>query len=194
MAPHRFLLLTVTSFLSLTCAAMCADTSAILLRVEQHNTSDMNAKDRFSRTQKRALKIYLTNSSSNPADLKVKYTYFGRDVTSHDVVVIKTGEDQVAVKPQGEAEDDAGSSTSLSTDEHYQAGGKGAPATKIPGAGAKFVGYAVQVYSGSTLVAESYEPESMKDEVGKAQPMAPAAAAAKPAAKPGARAATPAKK
>jgi hypothetical protein len=174
-------LLAVTVLLGLTVSAMSADATGILLRVEQHNTSDMNAKDHYSRTQKRALKIYLTNSSPNPADLKVKYTYFGRDLISRDIVVIKSGEDQVAVKPQGEATDDAGSATSPSTDEHFQAAGKG-PATKIPAAGAKFVGYAVLVYSGSTLVAETYEPLSMKDEVGKAQPAA--AAGAKPAAAP----------
>jgi hypothetical protein len=192
MLPLRSLL-AVTGLLGLTVSAMSADASGILLRVEQHNTSDMNAKDRFARTQKHALKIFLTNSSANPADLKVKYTYLGRDLVSHDIVIIKAGEDQVAVKPQGEASDDAGSATSQSTDEHYQAGGKGAPATKIPASGAKFVGYAVQVYSGSTLVAETYEPLSMKDELGSAQPeKAGAPAAAKPAAaRPGA---TPAKK
>jgi hypothetical protein len=181
-------LLAVTVLLGLTVSAMSADASGILLRVEQHNTSDMNQKDHYSRTQKRTLKIYLTNSSPNPADLKVKYSYLGRDLASHDIVVIKSGEDQVAVKPQGEATDDAGSATSQSTDEHYQAGGGGKtakPAAKIPAAGAKFVGYAVQVYSGSTLVAETYEPPSMHDELGKAQPEKPGTpAAAKPAATP----------
>ncbi len=186
MVPSR-LLLTVTALLGLTVSAISADASGILLRVEQHNTSDMNAKDRFSRTQKHSLKIYLTNSSANPADLKVKYTYYGRDLLSHDVVVIKAGEDQVAVKPQGEASDDAGSATSQSTDEHFLAGAKGKAATKVPAVGDKFVGYSVQVYSGSALVAETYEPLSMKDEVGKAQPEkapAPVAAAAKPGATP----------
>ncbi|HEY3898048.1 MAG TPA: hypothetical protein VGM54_05505 [Chthoniobacter sp.] len=191
MLPNRFLPI-VAILLGFTFSTLCADESGILLRVEQHNTSDMNAKDRFSRTQKHALMVYLTNSLPNPADLKVKYTYFGRDLSSHDVVVINSGEQQVAVKPHGEASVDLGSATSTSTDEHYQAGGKGKAATKIPAAGAKFVGYAVQVYAGSTLAAETYEPLSMKEEVGKAQPeKAGTPAAAKPATKPGA---TPAKK
>ena len=183
MLPLR-ILLALTVFLGFTISAICADASAILLRVEQHNTSDMNPKDRFQRTQKHSLKVYLTNSSPNPADVKVKYTYFGRDLVSHDVVVINSGEQQAAVKPQGEAEVDLGSVTSASTDEHYQAGGKGKVATKIPAAGAKFVGYAVQVYGGSTLLAETYEPLSMKDEIGKAQPEKAGAPAARPAATP----------
>jgi len=176
--------LTTVVGLFLGISAVFADTSAILLRVEQNNTSDMNPKDRTTKTQKHSLRIYLTNSSPNPADLSAKYTYFGRDMVSHDVVVINSGAQAVSIKPEGEASADIPPATSTYTMEHYQVGARGAKAIKVEASGSRFVGYAVQVYAGSTMVAEAYEPASLKDEVGQAPPASKPGTTPKPAATP----------
>ncbi len=170
-------LLTVVAALFVSAAVALAEPSsppplsaptAILLRVEQKNTSDMNAKERgHEGTETRSLKIFVTNSSPNPADLKAKYTYFGRDMVSHSVVVVSSGEQAVSVKPQGETMAELPPSKSTWVMEHFQGGARGRPAAKVPASGAKFM----QVYSGSDKVAEAYEPPSVKDEVGKAQPV-----------------------
>jgi hypothetical protein len=173
-----------------TFAALClsspgirAQTPAISLRVEQSNKSEINKSDRYEHTETHSLKAELTNTSSAPAALNVKYYFFGRDVKGHEVVSINQGETKAEAKPTSITTVDIPSATSSYTDEHFNLGAKGKPGKKVDASGARFIGYGVQVFDGEKLVAQSFDPASLKDEVGKAgeakQPPGPAGAAKK---------------
>jgi hypothetical protein len=148
----------------------------VSVRVEQETKqSEPNIKDIHTKTQKRTLKVFLTNSSKEDTTVKIKYTYFGHPISGHEVVPIDQGEKEDTLKPSETKEVDTPSSSQTYTEEHYPPG-KGVNKVKIPASGNKLTGYGVQVYVGDKLMGESYEPMSMKDLMGKA----PSAAIAAP--------------
>ena len=153
--------------------------SAVSLRVEQANKSDMNAKDQISRTHVRRLHIFVTNNSPESLQLKVKYEVFGRDMFTHDVVKISEGEQPLEVKPHSAANVDSVDAKSVSTVQHWDAKAK----KMIDPSGATIIGSGVQVLQGNNLVAEWYDPVSLKDEWGTA-PVLAAKTATPPPAKP----------
>jgi len=151
--------------------------SAIEARVEQ--VSKMTVpKGAASRTQTRFLKVFLSNASHDEVSLKIKYAFFGHGVKDHDDFVVTEGEKDATVKPAGITEEDTPSATATET----------RAIKKTPASGTVIVGYGVQVFLGDKMVAESYEPSSLKSQMGKAPPAPKGPPAAKPTAK-----ATPAK-
>ena len=166
------------------CASLNAEEpAAILLRVEQANKSDMNAKDRISRTHSRKLHIFVTNNSSNLLDLKVKFEVFGRSMLTHEIVKINEGEMPLQVKPHSAAYADSIEAKSTSSEQHWDAKAK----KMIEPSGATIIGAGVQVLQGAQVLTEWYDPESLKEKWGKAQPLVaakPGTAPAKPTATP----------
>jgi hypothetical protein len=171
-----------------------AEISAVTVRVEQTIKSDMNQKDRTTRTHSRTLNVFVSNNSSELLDLKVKYIVFGRDMLNHDLITAGEGENPVSVKPRETEKVETAETKVTAAEAHYDAKTK----KKTEASGASLVGFGVQILQGTTLMAEYYDPPSLKEEWGKTTPLAaPGAkpAAAAPAAKPAATpAATPAKK
>jgi hypothetical protein len=167
------------------CASLNAEPPAILLRVEQANKSDMNAKDRISRTHSRKLHIFVTNNSPNSLDLKVKYEVFGRSMLDHEIVKITEGEIPLQVKPHSAANADSVEAKSVASEQHWDAKAK----KMIEPSGATIIGAGVQVLQGTQVLSEWYDPESLKEEWGKAQPLV----AAKPGTPPAKPTATPVK-
>ena len=128
-------------------------------------------------TQNHSLKIYVTNTSKDVSNVKVKHIFFGRNLKNHSVDKINEGEKEAQVKPLATEAVEVPMVSSTYTEEHFETGGGGAgggkagrgkPGKKVEASGSRFVGYAVQVFQGEKMVAEAYEPASMKDEVSKA--------------------------
>jgi len=140
-----------------------AEPSAVSIRVEQANKSDMDGKDRFSRDHTRTLRIFVTNNSAEQLELKVKHIIFGRDMIHHDYMTAGEGEKAITVKPHGSEEVNTPPVKSNSTEQHYDAKAK----KKIEASGATIIGAGVQVTQGDKLVAEWYDPMSLKEHWGK---------------------------
>lgn len=165
------------------CGPLTAEPTAVTIRVEQANKSDMNPKDRIARTHCRKLHVFVTNNSQEQLPLKIKYMLFGRDMLTHDIVKVSEGEQPVEVKPHSAANVDSAEAKIVSSAQHWDAKAK----KMIDPSGATIVGAGVQVLQGDKLLAEWYDPMSVKDEWGKAPPMIglkPSAPPAKPAATP----------
>lgn len=131
----------------------------VALRVEQQNVMPAIRLGPHGAAQvhHRGLNIHVFNHSHEVVNLKVRYVIFGREMVHHDVVTISEGEIPVMIKPI--------------TGEDV----KVAPvsATEIPArakakaSGASIIGHGVQVLNGGKIVAETYEPPSMKESFGK---------------------------
>lgn len=158
---------------------VCADSSGITVHVEQSNKTEPKQGDRFTATQSHSLKLTVSNTSPDPANIKAKYTYFGRDMKDHSIVSINQGEQAATVNSGTSATVEIPAASSTYSEEHYAIGARGKAGKKIDAVGAKFIGYAVQIFEGEKLVAEDYDPPSLKDEVGKAVGIPPPAAAPK---------------
>jgi hypothetical protein len=152
-----------------------AESSPVLLRVEQVNTSDMGAKDKYTRKHARTLNVFVTNNSSDTLDLKVKYIVFGRDMLHHDYTTVGQGEKPVTVKPHIEERVTTTQAASTSVQQHYDAKTK----KKIDPSGATIMGAGVQVLQGDKLMAEWYDPISLKEQWGKTIDLKPATPAKK---------------
>jgi hypothetical protein len=148
-----------------------AEPSAVSIRVEQANKSDMDGKDRFSRDHIRTLRIFVTNNSAEQLELKVKHIVFGRDMIHHDYMTVGEGEKAVTVKAHGSEQVETPEAKSNSTEQHYDTKAK----KKIDASGATIIGAGVQVMQGDKLVAEWYDPMSLKEQWGKTiKPSSPA--------------------
>lgn len=141
--------------------AAAAAPSGISLRVEPITSND---PEKHTHTQKRSLKIHLTNTSSQErAGLKVKYYWFARDVKDRDVNLFKSDESPAVLKPRATEIIETGTVTSSYTEDHYGKGkGKGKGGKKVEGTGNKITGYGVQVYENDRIVAEYYSEPSYK--------------------------------
>ena len=144
-------------------AIVRAETSAVRVRTEQVNKTDEKA---FAKSQSRSLKVYVSNASKEMMDLKVKYFFFGRDVKTHEFVTVDQGEKPIQVKPLATEMVETSTAKTNFVENHLE--GKGASAKKVEASGSKFVGHAVQVLQADKVVAESCEPASMKEQIGKA--------------------------
>ncbi len=147
-----------------------AEVSPFRVRVEQVSKSD---SEKHSKTQTRSLKIFVSNSSKESAELIAKYIIFGRDVKGNEVVKLDEGAKAVSSKPLGTEMAESAAVTSVSQEAHSTGsskGGKGGGAKKTEASGTKILGYSVQVFQGEKMVAEAYDPLSMKEQVTKAYP------------------------
>lgn len=140
--------------------------SPFRLRVEQTTKSD---NDKFSKKQQRSLKIFVSNSSKEQAELLAKYVFFGRELKGSDVVKIDEGEKAVSVAPLATAMVESGIASTSYQEQHSTGGGNRA-GKKVEATGHKFLGFGVQLYQGDKMVAEYYDPPSGKDQWSKAYP------------------------
>ena len=169
LSPHVAVCLIATA--SLFHAPLRAEPSAVSIRVEQANKSDMDGKDRHSRDHIRTLNIFVDNNSVEQLELKVKHIVFGRDMLHHDYMTVGEGEKLITVKPHGSEKVETPPAKSNSTDQHYDAKTK----KKVEASGATIIGAGVQVMQGDKLVAEWYDPLSLKEHWGKTiKPSTPA--------------------
>ena len=158
-------------------AHLPAAPTAVSIRVEQDNAGTETSKtDKFTKTYRHALVIYVSNTSSVPLDLKVKHIIFGRDTVSHEIVAIDQSEDPLSVKSLATEKIETKSGVSTAVQAHYDIRTK----AKIAASGATIIGYGVQVMQGDTLAGESYEPASLKDQWAKTASLTPATAAGVP--------------
>jgi hypothetical protein len=172
--PPPFILLAAIFALS---PLVHAQGTSVQVRVEQETKQEFpNLKDRHTKTQKRTLKVFLTSSSKEDANVKIKYTYFGHPEGGHDTVAVSQGDKDVTLKPSVTQEEDVPTASVTYVEEHYPPAKPGSAAKVIPASGNKLTGYGVQIFEGDKLVGESYEPLSMKEEMNKA----PAAKTAAP--------------
>jgi hypothetical protein len=159
------------------CVTVQAETTAVSIRVEQSNVSDMGpkdpkaAKDRFTKTHSRTLVVFVTNNSGDPLDLKVKHIVFGRDMIHHDYMTAGQGEKAVTVKPHTTERVETAEAKTVAVETHFDAKSK----KKVDGSGATIIGGGVQVLQGEKLVAEWYDPESLKEKWGKTIEIKPSA-------------------
>ena len=127
--------------------------------------------------QKKQLEIAVSSvSRPAPAGLSVKWYFFGRDEKSDRVSVLRSGETKLDLA--------AGAQTVKSdelkndyTPEHSVVsrgrGGNGgggrsggrASVKKVAGEGDRLIGYGVQVLQAGKVVAESFDPPSLKQDV-----------------------------
>ena len=148
-----------------------AEISPFRVRVEQVAKSE---SEKTTKTQKRSLKIFVSNASKEPAELTAKYYFFGCDAKGKDVVKLDEGAKPVSSKPLGTEMVESGIVTAVFEEERADGYTKGKPGKKVEATGTKILGYAVQVFQGEKMVAESYDPPSMKEQISKASPAAKA--------------------
>lgn len=141
--------------------AVFAQVSPVRLRVEQVSKSDTTS---YKTVQTRSLNVQVSNGSLEAVELKLKYVIFGRNLKGGDVVTVGSGEVPVTVKPQGTEKVTTPVATSVS--QEARIGSKG----KSEEAGSRIIGQGVQAWKGETMVAEFYEPASVKEHFGKAPP------------------------
>lgn len=141
-----------------------AQVSTVRLRVEQVSKND---KTSYKTVQSRSLVVYLTNSAQLPADAVVKWAVFGRDIKTKDVVTIEQGEMKSSMKASGAEK--LQTPVVQASSEEARVGSKG----KNEAAGNKIIGHGVQVWQGDKIVAELYEPLSIKESFGKAPAAVP---------------------
>ena len=150
-----------------------AEVSAVSIRVEQTTGVD---RTKFTKTQEKALKIFVTNGSgADIHNLSVKYYFFGHDVRDHEAEILDKGESPVSVKARATATVETSAVKAKATEEHLVAGRGGFKssnkkgsgfnnnAKKVEATGEKLTGYGVQVFDGNKLVADCFSEPSLKE-------------------------------
>jgi hypothetical protein len=148
-------------FAAVFAATAHAQTSPVRVQVAQTGKIDTIS---YKTVQTRTLTITVSSSAAEPLNLKVKYAIFCRDITNQEVYTLTQGELPVTVKARGVEK--VQSMTASAAAEEARIGSKG----KSDAFGYKIVGQAVQVLNGDAVVAEYYEPVTIKESFGKAPP------------------------
>jgi hypothetical protein len=133
----------------------------VRVRTEQSNKLDI---EKTTKSAARSLKIFVSNASKEMIDVKVKYLFFGRDAKGKDVVVVDQGEKPIQVKPLATEMIETPTAKATFIEAHAEKN------KKVEASGIKFIGHAVQVFQSDKMVAEYYDPLSVKEQVGKAGP------------------------
>jgi hypothetical protein len=140
-----------------------AEEGGALMRVEQATRSDMNPKNRLNRVHSRTLVVFVTNNSGEELQLKVKHIVFGRSLFNHDLVTVGQGERPVAVKPHSTERVETTEAKVIGSEQHWDAKAK----KMIDASGANIIGAGVQLLLKDKVIAEWYDPESIKGQWGK---------------------------
>lgn len=121
------------------------------------------------KTENVTLEISLGGKARNPDTRVVKWVIFGKEMADKDVKPLESGEEKLALSPSGQQKFESKQASTTSVPEHAAKAGKGgaapkgkAPAKKVPGTGAKYVGWGVQVKDGETIVGEQYSGTTFK--------------------------------
>lgn len=122
--------------------------------------------------QKEELEIIVSSVSKNlPAGLQLKWFMFGRDLKSNRVGVLRSGDAKVELGGRGPQVIRSAKIEAKSTPEHSVVsrgrgrGGSRGSVKKVEATGDKYIGYGVQVLNGGRVVAESFDPPSLKQNV-----------------------------
>ncbi len=169
MKTTQFLTLSLIALSGLTSTLRAADTSLISVRVEQ--VSD-DKRTHFDESQKKSLKVYVTNGGAQDASVKVKYYIFAKDIKGKDTIVFKDGELPATVKSHATETVLTPEVVAKSVEQHRQGntlGGNGRFAhagKEVQASGDKIVGYGVQVRQDGKVVADYFSEPSLKTNVG----------------------------
>lgn len=127
--------------------------------------------------QKKQLEITVSSvSRPAPAGLSVKWYFFGRDEKSDRVSVLRSGEAKVDVAAgaqtvkSDELKNDYTPEHSVVSRSRGRNGGGGrsggrTSVKKVAGEGDKLIGYGVQVRQSGKVVAETFDPPSLRQDV-----------------------------
>ena len=118
-------------------------------------------------TQDKQLEITLANTT--PADYKgltVKYYMFTKDLTSKEISIPRMGKRDIDLANLGSAK--VKSETLLTTYTTQYSKKSQGDLTFVPEEGKRFIGYGVQLLSGDTVLAETFEPPDLKAKLGTA--------------------------
>ena len=149
-----------------------AEVSPISIRVEQTTGVD---REKFKKTQEKALKIFVTNgSSADLNNLTVKYFFFGHSLKDHEAEILEKGERTASVKARMTETVETPAAKATATEEHLVAGRGGFKssnkkgsgfnnAKKVAASGEKLTGYGVQVFEGGKLLADYFSEPSLRE-------------------------------
>ena len=126
--------------------------------------------------QKKQLEIAVSSvSRPAPAGLSVKWYFFGRDEKSDRVSVLRSGETKLdlaagaqTVKSDELKNDYTPEHSVVSRGRGGNGGGRSggrASVKKVAGEGDRLIGYGVQVLQAGKVVAETFDPPSLKQDV-----------------------------
>jgi hypothetical protein len=172
----------VSLFLPLLSAALCAmplapacalDKVAVTAQVHPAPHAK-EAKDHES--QGRILEITVGNHShENLTNLKVKWTFFGFDLKDDEVVVAEAGTLKCSLPPNGDTTLSSKPVEFNFTRAHAQktagkpgksgAANQAGKAKQVPASGARYAGWAVQVYQADGVVGEAFSRPDLKDKL-----------------------------
>jgi len=149
-----------------------AQTGPNAIRMEVRVLSEQDRKDLKGTqvdavTQKKTLAIVATGAAKNPETRKGKWMVFGRNLTNENVVLIDSGEFKIDLSDHGVQRFESKEVSTESAREHATAARKGANAQrgkikKVGATGTKYIGYGVQIRDGANIVAEVFDPPSLK--------------------------------
>jgi hypothetical protein len=152
-------LLSFVFFIALAPVAL-AQVSPISIRIEQVSKTDT---DKFKHTQKRSLKVFLTNASQQDrSGLTVRYFFFGKSVGDNDVILMEKGERQASVASHKTEVVETPTVSKTAIDAHSEKGARGQPGNKVEASGEKLVGYGAQLLEGDKLLTEYFSAPSYK--------------------------------
>ena len=167
------------AFLSASALASFHDSPVRLdVRVASGDSHDrIRGSTASEHNQKKQLEIAVSSvSRPAPAGLSVKWYFFGRDEKSERVSVLRSGETKLdlaagaqTVKSDELKNDYTPEHSVLSRGRGGNGGGgrNGVRASvkKVAGEGDRLIGYGVQVLQAGKVVAESFDPPSLKKDV-----------------------------
>lgn len=151
-------------------AAFTAHASDLIPRinVEVHLATHSDRKDLAGTstdtvTQHKALQIQLRGKPAPAESRTVHWTTYGRDLRSHEIVPLESGEFPLMLNSGGWQSEETKSVATTSTDAHAVVSGRGRRVRvhKVEAAGVKFAGYRVEVHDGSAVIGVVAEPRDL---------------------------------
>jgi hypothetical protein len=143
-----------------------AQVSPVSVRVEQVAKSE---SEKFSRTQKRSLKISVSNAAAEDKTLQVKFYFFGKETGENDLLLLEKGERTATVPARQTVTVETPTVSRRSVEEHYagKGGGQGGAklGKKVAASGQRIVGHGAQVFEGGKVVAEYFSQPDFKAKV-----------------------------
>src|SRR5215212_4196212 len=121
-----------------------AQVSPVSIRVEQVSKTE---NDKYKHTQKRSLKVFLTNASEQDrSGLTVRYYFFGKSVGDKDAILMEKGERPASVASHKTEVVETPAVSKTAIEAHSEKGGQGKAGKKVEASGDKLLGYGAQLY------------------------------------------------
>lgn len=159
LATHLLTFITVLFFASH--AQAQSKVSPISIRVDPTSKPNKD-KNKEQKAVSRILKILVTNNSTQPVEVKLKYAHMVRAAKAKELSAAGAGEKTITVKPR--------STETVETDVHTAVWipGKVDDKTKkkADDTGEKFAGFGAQAFVEDKLASASYSPQSVKQSWG----------------------------